>query len=285
MLVKNSAPKGGILLKFSAPGGPLLAKINTNTGFSLNGEHMKLQGVCLHHDLGPLGAAVNTRAMEKRFELLKEMGVNAVRTSHNPPAPELLDLADSMGLLIMVEAFDTWGYAKMQYDYGRYFGEWSDTDIADLVVRDRNHPSVIMWSIGNEVAESDRTDLAERLMDVVRSLDNTRLIGQAFAQWSYNETTAGIEDFVGLNYNPSLYDSQHAEHPSWKLLGSETSSAVRSRGVYQKGNNQCSSYDNDIVGWGQTAEDSWRDVTSRDFIAGEFIWTGFDYIGEPTPYE
>ncbi|HMY41042.1 MAG TPA: DUF4982 domain-containing protein, partial [Marinagarivorans sp.] len=157
-----------------------------------------------------------------------------------------------------------------------------------MVRRDRNHASIIFWSIGNEVPQAADQNAAKRLIGFVRSLDTTRLIGQAFAHWNYDagaEGTAGLEDFVGLNYNPGIYDSQHTKYPNRKFIGSETSSAVRSRGVYNNNNLQLSSYDNAIVGWGQTAENSWRDVNSREWIAGEFIWTGFDYIGEPTPNE
>ncbi len=284
-VVTTVSVDGAVLDTYVTPLGIRTFAFDANQGFSLNGQRMKLNGVCLHHDLGALGAAVNTRAMERRFELLKQMGTNAVRTSHNPPAPELLDLADRMGILIMDEAFDMWYGAKTEHDYARFFREWADIDIGDMVTRDRNHPSIIIWSIGNEVPQAADQAVAQQLMDAVRAKDDTRVIGQAFAQWSYDEGTAGIEDIVGLNYNPGLYDSQHASHPTWKLLGSETSSAVRSRGIYDNSNTQCSSYDNNVVGWGQSAEDSWRDVNTRDFIAGEFIWTGIDYIGEPTPYE
>jgi len=270
---------------YTTPFGIRYFAFDANTGFSLNGQSMKLNGVCLHHDLGALGAAFNYRAMERRFEMLKEMGANAVRTSHNPPAPEFLDLADRMGFLVMDEAFDMWYAEKTEFDYARFFNEWSETDIQDMVTRDRNHPSIIIWSIGNEVPQAGDLTVAGRLIDAVREVDDTRAVGQAFAAWAYHENTAGIEDVVGLNYSPGLYDSQHSTHPDWKFFGSETSSAVRSRGVYNGYNTQCSSYDDHIVGWGQTAEDSWRDVNTRDWIAGEFIWTGFDYIGEPTPYE
>lgn len=263
-------------------------ELNANTGFWLNGKQVKINGVCLHHDLGALGAAVNTRAIEKRFEMLKQMGTNAIRTSHNPPSPEFLDLADKMGFIVMDEAFDMWYGSKTANDSARFFNDWSERDIKDIVRRDRNHPSVMMWSIGNEIPQAADQNAAKRLIGFVRGLDNTRLIGQAFAQWNYDagaEGTAGLEDFVGLNYNPGIYDSQHIKYPNRKFIGSETSSAVRSRGIYNNNNLQLSSYDTAIVGWGQTAENSWRDVNTREWIAGEFIWTGFDYIGEPTPNE
>ena len=275
---------GEVVDTYGTPFGIRTFAFDANTGFSLNGKNMKLNGVCLHHDLGALGAAVNTRAMEKRFELLKEMGVNAIRTSHNPPAPEFLDLTDRMGFLVMDEAFDMWYGAKTKNDYARFFREWADRDIGDMVMRDRNHPGIIIWSIGNEVPQAGDQTVAQQLIDAVREKDDTRVIGQAFAAFAYDEGTAGLEDVVGLNYHPDLYDSQHAKHPTWKFFGSETSSAFRSRGVYNSNNNQSPSYDNSWAGWGQSAEASWKDVNTRPWIAGEFIWTGVDYIGEPTPY-
>ncbi len=275
---------------YTTPFGIRSFEFDPKNGFSLNGESVKLNGVCNHHDLGSLGAAVNFRAIQKRMELLKDMGVNALRTSHNPPAPELLDLADSMGFLVMDEAFDCWDQAKVKYDYARFFKEWATTDIADMVARDRNHPSVVIWSIGNEIPNANPTT-ARTLMSAVKAKDSTRVVGQAFNP--YDASTAAVEDVVGINYNTGLYDSVHSGNPSWKLFASETSSAVRSRGVYKlpvtsnvltSNDTQCSSYDNSIVSWGASAEQSWTNVNTRSSIAGEFIWTGFDYIGEPTPY-
>jgi beta-galactosidase len=266
---------------------------NANSGFTLNGAPVKINGTCNHHDLGALGAAVNTRAIERRLQQLKAMGVNGLRTSHNPPAPEFLDLADRLGFLVMDEAFDCWDQAKNQYDYARFFSQWSATDIGDMVARDRNHPSVIIWSIGNEIQDSNNAGVAQALIAAVKAKDATRAIGQAFAQASPGAQVAPMEDVVGLNYAPYVYDSLHAGNPSWKFFASESSSAVRSRGVYKtpvtsniltSSDNQCSSYDNSVVSWGTSAEGSWSSVNTRPFIAGEFIWTGFDYIGEPTPY-
>jgi beta-galactosidase len=267
---------------------------SATTGFTLNGAAVKLNGTCNHHDLGALGAAVNTRAIEKRMQQLKAMGVNALRTSHNPPAPEFLDFADRMGLLVMDEAFDCWDQAKNQYDYARFFNQWSAIDIGDMVSRDRNHPSVIIWSIGNEIQDSNNSTVAQGLISAVKAKDSTRAIGQAFASASPGAAVAPMEDVVGLNYAPYVYDSLHSSNPSWKFFASESSSAVRSRGVYKtpvttnilsSSDNQCSSYDNSVVSWGTSAEGSWSSVNTRAFIAGEFIWTGFDYIGEPTPYQ
>jgi beta-galactosidase len=275
---------------YTTPFGIRSFAFDPKNGFTLNGESVKFNGVCNHHDLGSLGAAVNFRAIQKRMELLKDMGVNALRTSHNPPAPELLDLADSMGFLVMDEAFDCWDQAKVKYDYARFFKQWATTDIGDMVARDRNHPSVVIWSIGNEIPNANPTT-AQALMAAVKAKDSTRVVGQAFNP--YDAATAAVEDVVGINYNTGLYDSVHSGNPSWKLFASETSSAVRSRGIYKlpvtsnvltSNDTQCSSYDNSIVSWGASAEQSWTNVNTRSFVAGEFIWTGFDYIGEPTPY-
>jgi beta-galactosidase len=277
---------GAVVDTYTTPFGIRSFAFDANTGFSLNGTKLKLNGVCMHHDLGSLGAAVNGRALERRLELLKLMGVNAIRTSHNPPAPELLDLADRMGFLVMDEAFDCWYNAKNKYDYGRFFRQWANTDISDMVSRDRNHPGIIIWSIANEVGETSDSTVVTQLMNAIKTRDTSRPIGQALAAWAAADTPAvGLEDVVGINYAPDRYDSIHKAHPTWKMLGSETSSALRSRGIYNNNNTQCSSYDDFAAGWGQTAETSWKNVNTRAWIAGEFIWTGFDYIGEPTPYE
>jgi beta-galactosidase len=258
---------------------------DASTGFSLNGTKLKLNGTCNHHDLGALGAAVNYRALEKRLQIFKDMGVNALRTSHNPPAPELLDLADRLGFLVMDEAFDCWYNGKNTYDYGRFFRQWANTDIIDMVARDFNHPGIIIWSIANEVGETSDSTVVKQLMDAIHTKDTSRPIGQALAAWASADTAAvGLEDVVGINYAPDRYDSIHTAHPTWKMFASESSSALRSRGIYNNNNTQCSSYDDFAAGWGHTAEVSWKNVTTRAWIAGEFIWTGFDYIGEPTPY-
>jgi beta-galactosidase len=284
-VVTTVAVNGAVVDTYTSPFGIRSFAFDANTGFSLNGKGMKLNGVCLHHDLGSLGAAVNHRAIEKRLQLLKDMGANAIRTSHNPPAPELLELADRLGFLVMDEAFDMWYGSKTQYDYARFFRQSASMDIADMVSRDRNHPSIIIWSIGNEIPQAADQTVAKQLIDAVKSKDDTRVIAQAFAAWAFDEGTAGLEDIVGINYAPDQYDSLHKSHPSWKLFASESSSAFRSRGIYKSSNNQSSSYDDSVAGWGTSAERSWTDVNSRAWVAGEFIWTGVDYIGEPTPYE
>ncbi|HET7540855.1 MAG TPA: glycoside hydrolase family 2 TIM barrel-domain containing protein [Polyangiaceae bacterium] len=270
---------------YTTPFGIRSFAFDANTGFSLNGKNMKINGVCLHHDLGSLGAAVNTRAIEKRLLLLKDMGVNALRTSHNPPAPELLDLADRMGFLVMDEAFDMWYGSKTANDYSRFFKQWATTDITDMVARDLNHPSIIIWSIGNEIPQAADETVAQQLISAVKSKDQTRAVAQAFASWAFGEGTAGREDIVGINYAADMYDSLHKSHPTWKLFASESSSAFRSRGIYNNDNTQATSYDTNVAGWGASSEKSWTDVNTRAWVAGEFIWTGVDYIGEPTPYE
>jgi len=284
---------GAVVDTYTTPFGIRTFAFDTNKGFTLNGQSVKLNGTCNHHDLGALGAAVNNRAIEKHLQMLKDMGTNALRTSHNPPAPEFLDMADRMGMLVMDEAFDCWDQGKNTYDYGRFFNQWSKTDIGDMVARDRNHPGIIIWSIGNEIPDDNNATVAQSLITAVKAKDTTRVIGQAFAGASPGAATAPLEDVVGLNYGPYTYDSLHSSNPTWKFFASESSSAVRSRNVYKtpittnilsSSDNQCSSYDNSVVSWGTSAEGSWSSVNTRAFIAGEFIWTGWDYIGEPTPY-
>ena len=284
---------GTVVDTYTTPFGIRTFAFSATSGFTLNGAAVKLNGTCNHHDMGPLGAAVNNRGTEKHLQMLKSMGVNALRTSHNPPAPEMLDMADRMGFLVMDEAFDCWDQAKNQYDYARFFSKWSTVDIGDMVARDRNHPGIIIWSIGNEIQDNNNTTIAASLIAAVKAKDSTRAIGQANASAAPGAAVAAMEDVVGLNYAPYSYDSTHSSNPSWKLFASESSSAVRSRGVYKTpvttnilngSDNQCSSYDNSVVSWGTSAEGSWSSVNTRAYIAGEFIWTGWDYIGEPTPY-
>ena len=266
-------------------------KFEANTGFSLNDKATKINGVCMHHDLGSLGAALNDRALERQLEILKAMGTNGIRTSHNPPAPELLQLADRMGFVVMDEAFDCWNKAKTSHDYARFFSNWAQADVQDMVARDRNHPSVILWSIGNEIPDVSDIATAQKLINWVKDKDSTRPITQNMKPIS--EETAALEDLLGFSYSALDYTPYHTNHPTWKLIASESSSAVRSRGVYHlpvnqnvltSSDNQCSSYDNSVVSWGNSAEDSWSAVNTRSYMAGEFVWTGFDYIGEPTPY-
>jgi beta-galactosidase len=269
---------------------------SSTTGFSLNGVNTKLNGVCMHHDLGALGAAVNYRAIERELQMMKDMGCNAIRTSHNPADPQFLEICDRLGLIVMEEAFDCWETGKVSNDYHLYFKNWAQADVQAMVTRDRNHPSIIMWSIGNEIP-SPTAATATNLRNWVRAIDTTRPVTCGFFAVSMGDAgpiaAANVLDLVGYNYFPYTYDSGHSSHPGWKMFGSETSSAVRSRGIYKTptnkniltdSDNQCSSYDNSVVSWGSSAESSYNEINKRNYMAGEFIWTGFDYIGEPTPY-
>ena len=253
----------------------------------------------MHHDLGPVGVAVNYRATQRQMEILKEMGANAVRTSHNQPSPELLQICDSIGLLVDLEAFDEWKKNKNDNGYGVYFDEWAKKDISSMVRRNRNHPSVIMWSIGNEINEQSMPtgkDIASYLASICHQEDPTRPTTAGF-----NNHTAAIKngladavDIVGFNYKPQDYKKKHAEFPNYVLLGSETASTVSSRGEYKfpakenKGawynDYQVSSYDLEYPSWANTPDTEFEMQDENDFVLGEFVWTGFDYLGEPTPY-
>lgn len=274
-------------------------QFDAEKGMTLNGRPLKIKGVCLHHDLGPLGAAVNERATQRQLQIMKEMGCNAIRTSHNPPSPELLRLCDEMGLLVQVEFFDEWEEGKCPNGYNKYFGNWAATDITATIRRDRNHPSVIMWSIGNEVREQTKPrggEIAAYLAAAVRAQDTTRPTTCAF-----NSHTEAIQngmadavDLVGFNYKPYDYGRIHNEAPQYILYGSETASAISSRGVYKlpaqdfRGawypDYQISSYGMDYVPWGCVPDTEFAAQEDNTFSLGEFVWTGFDYLGEPTPY-
>lgn len=268
-------------------------------GFFLNGEPLKMKGVCMHHDLGPLGAAVSRRATERQIEILKEMGCNAIRTSHNPPSPELLELCDKMGVLVQVEAFDEWRLGKNENGYNKYFDQWAERDIRAMVRRDRNHPSVVMWSIGNEVREQGAKDGAETakfLADICREEDNTRPTTAGFNnhEAAIKNGLTDVVDLVGFNYKPHDYLPKHKLHPNYVIYGSETASTVSSRGDYMfpvkvwrnpyYPNFQVSSYDLDCAPWASTPDTEFVQQDDNDFVFGEFVWTGFDYLGEPTPY-
>ena len=277
-------------------------ELDSQKGFLLNGRHIKLNGVCQHHDLGCLGAAVNKAALRRQIVLLQEMGVNAIRTAHNMPAVELMELADEMGVLIVSEAFDMWERSKTPYDYARFFPEWWTKDVASWVRRDRNHPSLIMWSIGNEIydthADARGQELTRMLQAEVLSHDprvNAFVtIGSNYMPWENAQKCADIVKVAGYNYGEKYYDRQHEEHPDWMIYGSETCSTVQSRGVYHfplaqsvlsDDDQQCSSLGNSSTSWGAKSTEAC--ITSdRDaaYSLGQFLWTGFDYIGEPTPY-
>ena len=278
-------------------------------GFSLNGKKIKINGVCNHHDLGCLGSAINTRALERQLEILKDMGCNAIRTSHNPPAPELLELADRMGFIIMDEAFDMWKKPKNKLDYSTVWDEMHKRDLQDMILRDRNHPSVMIWSIGNEILEqwdSTGISIAKELAGYVRELDTTRPITSACNDPKPSNfiIKSGALDLVGFNYHQNDFEAFPQTFPGKKFIGTETVSALMTRGVYDmpsevirrwpvrdgwKGpkpnaDNTCSSYDNVSAPWGSTHEETWKVIKKHDYLSGQFIWTGFDYLGEPTPY-
>lgn len=267
-------------------------------GFLLNGERVPIRGVCNHHDLGALGAAINVRALERQLEILREMGTNAIRTSHNPPAPELLELCDRMGFVVMVEAFDCWRIGKKRDDYSRIFDDWHEKDLVAMVRRDRNHPSVIQWSIGNEIREqweSDGWKMAAQLAAIVREQDRTRPVVAGFngIASGYNGFQTAV-DVVGYNYKPAEYAKLHATHPHLPIMGAETASTISSRGEYffpvsddkssGQADFQMSSYDLSAPPWAWPPDVEWRALDEAPYPLGEFVWTGFDYLGEPTPY-
>ena len=283
--------------RYTTPFGIRSIAFDKTKGFSLNGRTLKIQGVCNHHDLGALGAAVNRRATERQLEILRAAGVNAIRTSHNPPSPELLDLADRMGFLIMDESFDMWRIPKKRNGYSKYFDQWSERDVRDFVHRDRNHPSIIMWSIGNEIPEQGRPNgwvEAKRLTGFFHEEDPTRPTTSAFNSWenAIKNKLAENVDIPGFNYAPMHYEQIMKEHPDWIVYGSETESCVSSRGVYhlpiqayaKDPSLQVSSYDVVAPSWAYCPDVEFTYQEKLPQVLGEFVWTGFDYIGEPTPF-
>ncbi len=283
---------------YETPFGIRTVKFDAEQGFFLNGEKVYLKGVCQHHDLGALGSAINVRALERQIEILKEMGVNSIRTSHNPPAPELLDLADKMGILIMDEAFDAWAGRKKINDYHLIFADWHEKDWRSQIRRDRNHPSIILWSTGNEISEQRNVDkhfISVNLTKIAHEEDPTRkvIVGANYADAGYNGFQKTIDVF-GYNYKPQEYQKFRAANPQMPLLGSETASTISSRGEYffpvvedkSKGLSdfQMSSYDLYAPRWATTPDTEFEGQDRNKFVAGEYVWTGFDYLGEPTPY-
>ena len=273
-----------------------------DSGFFLNGKNVKILGVCNHHDLGSLGAAINDRALQRQLELLKSMGCNGIRCSHNLMAPELFELCDKMGFLVMDETFDCWYIGKDAAPYGfqNYFKDWHEREITDMVLRDRNHPSVVMWSIGNEIKEqwfpgsTSGGEIARELVGIIKKYDTTRPTTSAF-NFSRDAEKKGMTaavDVVGFNYTIDAYDEFKKKHPDWAYIASETASQFDSRGVYHFtldtlvktfSDFQTSAFDD--AGGGSTHKEAWLAVKNRPFISGMFIWTGFDYLGEPSPYE
>ena len=264
----------------------------------LNGVHVPMKGVCLHHDLGALGAAAYDRGIERQLQIMKALGVNAIRTSHNPPAPALLDIADRMGFVVMDEVFDEWKQNKTRFGYGQFFDQWSETDTRDFVRRDRNHPSIVMWSIGNEIPEQGNVQngeaMAARLAGFVTEEDPTRPITAGM-----NNPARALEtgfakplQLFGVNYNLGIYEKVK----TFKSYASETSSNYSSRDEYNlvlkdgqltiqnQLNNHCTSYDLDFPRWGNTADVQFQAMRKAPWMGGEFVWTGLDYIGEPTPF-
>lgn len=272
-------------------------------GFFLNGKVTKFKGVCNHHDLGPLGAAVNRSALRHQIEILQDMGVNAIRTAHNMPAPELVELCDEMGMMLMVEPFDDWGFRpKSPNGYGAYFKDWSERDIENMVKHYRNSPAVVMWSIGNEVPSQWGPDGVQELValrDEVRSLDNTRPItcGMDQIRAVLDNGFAAALDIPGFNYKPQHYDRAYEKLPQKLILGSETASTVSSRGVYHfpvvfkehnqvtHDDHQSSSYDVEACTWSNTPDIDFAMDDDKEWVIGQFVWTGFDYLGEPSPYD
>lgn len=338
--VRTEIHQDGVLIDdYETPVGIRSFRFDAKDGFFLNGKPVKIKGVCNHHDLGCLGSAINVRAIERQLEILKAMGCNAIRCSHNPPAPELLDLCDKMGFIVQNETFDMWRKRKTTYDYSLYFNDWHERDLTDHILRDRNHPSVFMWSIGNEVLEQwthDNADtldiqtanlllnferdasqlakagdelsvnalLTRKLANMVRDLDPTRPITSGNNEPNPNNHLyqAKALDLIGYNYHEDWFKDVPRNFPGKPFIITESTSALMTRGYYRMPSDSmfiwpvrwdipfsdesfsCSSYDNCHVPWGTTHEDSWRITKQNDFISGLYVWTGFDYLGEPTPY-
>jgi len=331
--------KGKQMDEYVTPVGIRYFRFDAKKGFFLNGEKIKINGVCNHHDLGALGAAINTRALERQLEILKDMGCNAIRTSHNPPAPELLDLCDQMGFIVIDEAFDVWSKKKTTFDYSLDFAKWYEKDLTDMLLRDRNHPSVIMWSIGNEVGEqwaqgdNEPMDLqkanillnakktitaadlksgksklyaliTQRLAEIVGTVDPSRPVTAACNETNVNNPLfqSGALDLIGYNYHEKEFKETPTRFPGKPFIVTESVSALMSRGFYMNPSTkiniwperwdkpfshpsqQCSAYDNCHAPWGSTHEETWKIIKKSPYVAGQFIWTGFDYLGEPTPY-
>lgn len=269
-------------------------------GFQLNGVSRKIKGVCLHHDIGPLGAAVNKAALIRQIRTMKDMGCDAIRTAHNMPSTWQMEVCDSMGMMVMAESFDMWIYPKCKNGYALNFKDWADKDIENLVLNHRNHPSIVMWSIGNEIPEQwseEGRNISKHLQDLCHKFDPTRPVTQGMdrAEDALKSGFAQVMDVPGFNYRVHKYDNNIKQLPKGFLLGSETASTVSSRGVYKfpveasdsktYTDGQCSSYDVEYCPWSNLPDDDWRMQDDRDYTIGEFVWTGYDYLGEPSPYD
>ncbi len=288
--------------------------VSKEGGFQLNGVTRKLKGVCLHHDLGPLGAAVNKAALIRQIKMMKDMGCDAIRTAHNMPSQMQMQICDSLGMMVMAESFDMWIYPKCKNGYSRFFKEWADRDIEHLVLANRNHPSIVMWSIGNEIPEQGdkkAVDIINRLQGLCHQLDPSRPVTQGMdrAESALGAGFAQAMDVPGFNYRVHKYQKNIEQLPQGFLLGSETASTVSSRGVYKfpvkvtdnsqyaswapsydpnaikTADGQCSSYDVEYCSWSNLPDDDWVWQDDKEWVIGEFVWTGFDYLGEPTPYD
>ena len=276
--------------------------VSKNNGFQLNGITRKLKGVCLHHDLGPLGAAENKAALIRQIKMMKEMGCDAIRTAHNMPSTMQMEICDSLGMMVMAESFDMWIYPKCKNGYAKFFKEWSDKDITNLVKHHRNHPSIIMWSIGNEIPEQwskEGMEIAKHLQDLCHQYDPSRPVTQGMdkAEAALKSGFAQVMDVPGFNYRVHKYYKNIEQLPQGFLLGSETASTVSSRGVYKfpvevracnnnpYSDGQCSSYDTEYCSWSNLPDDDWKMQDDYSWVIGEFVWTGYDYLGEPTPYD
>lgn len=274
--------------------------VSKNNGFQLNGITRKIKGVCLHHDLGPLGAAENKAALIRQIKMMKQMGCDAIRTAHNMPSTMQMELCDSLGMMVMAESFDMWIYPKCKNGYANFFKEWSDKDITNLVKHHRNHPSIIMWSIGNEIPEQwskEGVQIAKRLQDICHQYDPSRPVTQGMdkAEDALKSGFAQVMDVPGFNYRVHKYYKNIEQLPQGFLLGSETASTVSSRGVYKfpvvvsdkatYPDGQCSSYDTEYCSWSNLPDDDWKMQDDYSWVIGEFVWTGYDYLGEPTPYD
>ena len=283
-------------------------RVSREHGFQLNGNTRKIKGVCLHHDLGPLGAAVNKSALIRQIKMMKQMGCDAIRTSHNMPSQWQMDICDSLGMMVMAESYDMWIYPKCKNGYARSFREWSDKDMTNLVLANRNHPSIVMWSIGNEIPEQwseEGRQISIRLQGICHALDPSRPVTQGMdkAEAALSSGFAQVMDVPGFNYRVHKYQKNIEQLPQGFLLGSETASTVSSRGVYQfpvvaeavdaldselhkhHYHGQCSSYDVQYCSWSNLPDDDWRWQDDKDWVIGEFVWTGYDYLGEPSPYD
>lgn len=296
--------------QYETPFGVRYFRFDAEKGFFLNGDHLEIRGVCLHSNWGALGAVVNTAAIKRQLKIMKEMGCNAIRISHNPPSPEMLDLCDKMGFIVMDEAFDVWAKKKMKYDYHVDWEKWHDRDLKDQILRDRNHPSIMIWSIGNEIREqfdSTGITITKELANLVHKLDPTRPVTSALTENNPEKNfiyQSGALDVLGFNYKYQDYSELPKRFPGAKMIATETASAYGTRGVYVMPSDSvrywpvaynkplvganddytASAYDNTVAYWGATQETSWNAVKKHPFLAGLFVWSGFDYIGEPSPY-